>query len=70
MVVGLPKDIQFAPIDMGQVEPAKSKAVVRYRPVMIPDADAISQAADIIVSASRPIIYGGGGIINSGDEAS
>jgi len=70
VVVDLPKDIQFAEIDMGQVEPAKTKAVSRYRPVMTPDADAIRQAADMITSASRPIIYGGGGIINAGDEAS
>ncbi|HCP19539.1 MAG TPA: acetolactate synthase 3 large subunit, partial [Alphaproteobacteria bacterium] len=30
----------------------------------------IKQAADMLVNAKKPIIYGGGGIINSGDKAS
>ena len=50
--------------------PTREKAQMRYRPSMVPDADAIRQAADMLVAAKKPIIYGGGGIINAGDKAS
>ena len=70
VVVDLPKDIQFAEIDMQTADAAKTRATRRYRPVVKPPESAIKQAADMLLSAQRPVIYGGGGIINAGDEAS
>ncbi len=70
VVVDLPKDIQLAEITMEYMAPTREKAQMRYRPSMVPDADAIRQAADMLVAAKKPIIYGGGGIINAGDKAS
>ena len=70
VVVDLPKDIQLADITMEYLKPSREKAQMRYRPTVTPDADAIKQAADMLVNAKKPIIYGGGGIINSGDKAS
>jgi len=41
-----------------------------YRPRLDGDPDRIEQAALLMASARRPIFYTGGGIINSGPEAS
>ncbi|MDP6218449.1 MAG: acetolactate synthase 3 large subunit, partial [Alphaproteobacteria bacterium] len=40
-----------------------------YRPVLSPDKAAIKKAVQMMKAAKRPVIYGGGGIINSGPEA-
>jgi acetolactate synthase-1/2/3 large subunit len=67
VVVDLPKDVQFAE------GPYEGPADVRhktYRPQTEPDAEAIGRAVDLLEKAERPILYGGGGIINSGPEAS
>jgi acetolactate synthase-1/2/3 large subunit len=45
-------------------------AQARYRPTTLPDAEAIKAAVAIMKRAEKPIIYGGGGIINSGPRAS
>ena len=55
---------------MQTADAAKTRATRRYRPVVKPPESAIKQAADMLLSAQRPIIYGGGGIINAGDTAS
>lgn len=66
VVVDLPKDIlmQAAPY----IE--KSKVKVRtYNPVREPEQNRIEEAADLLLKAKRPIIYGGGGLINAGPRA-
>ena len=45
-------------------------AQARYRPSTKPDAEAIKAAVAIMKRAERPVIYGGGGIVNSGPRAS
>jgi acetolactate synthase-1/2/3 large subunit len=64
VVVDLPKDIQFAPAPYVGPESVKPRS---YRPQMKGDAARIEEAVDMIARAERPIFYGGGGIINSGD---
>jgi acetolactate synthase-1/2/3 large subunit len=68
VVVDIPKDVQFAD---GTYLP-KDKFVKRksYRPVQTTDAEAIKHAMKLIMGAKRPIIYSGGGVINSGPQAS
>ena len=42
----------------------------RYSPKIRPDAEVIRKTVAMMKRAERPIIYGGGGIINSGPKAS
>ncbi len=67
VVIDLPKDVQFA---TGPYTPPDSVAHKTYRPRLDADLSVIDRAIDMLAAADRPIIYGGGGIINSGDEAS
>lgn len=67
VVVDLPKDIQFASGLYEQPEIASHKT---YRPAVKGDADRIRAAVELMASARRPVFYTGGGVINSGPEAS
>jgi acetolactate synthase-1/2/3 large subunit len=66
VVVDLPKDVLFAP---GPYTPPASVAHKSYRPQTAPDAAKIAEAVALIAGAKRPILYGGGGLINSGPRA-
>jgi acetolactate synthase I/II/III large subunit len=66
VVVDLPKDILFAPGSYTAPETIVHKT---YRPQTAPDPARIAEAAALIAGARKPIIYGGGGIINSGPRA-
>jgi acetolactate synthase-1/2/3 large subunit len=68
VVIDIPKDVQIA-------VPAESRAprltaAHRYAPQMVASADQVAEAIEMIEGAERPILYTGGGIINSGPEAS
>ena len=67
VVVDVPKDVQFA--TGTYVSPA---AVTHrtYRPPVEGDPAAIARAVTLMAAARRPILYTGGGVINSGTEAS
>ncbi|GBF58055.1 acetolactate synthase isozyme 3 large subunit [Candidatus Phycosocius bacilliformis] len=67
VLIDIPKDVQF------------KKALYRgkpndlspnYRPPTNPDLIAIEKAVELMASAKKPIFYTGGGVINSGPEAS
>ncbi|MEO1746745.1 MAG: acetolactate synthase 3 large subunit [Pseudomonadota bacterium] len=67
VVVDIPKDIQFTTgIYKG---PEIAKARTSYQPKMKGDPDAIRRAVELMAQAKRPVIYSGGGVINSGDRA-
>jgi acetolactate synthase I/II/III large subunit len=66
VVVDLPKDILFA---TGRYVAPDAISHKRYRPQLAPDREKLAEAAAMIAAAKRPLIYGGGGIINSGDRA-
>ncbi|MGC6485443.1 MAG: acetolactate synthase 3 large subunit [Candidatus Puniceispirillales bacterium] len=68
VVVDLPKDIQLADVPYRDAE--TTQPTIRYNPSTEPDRDQIRQAAKMLAEAERPIIYGGGGIINAGPAAS
>ncbi len=67
VVVDLPKDIQMA--SGHYVGPANMRHA-SYNPRTEGDADSIVRAVDMIAHAKKPIFYIGGGVINSGPEAS
>ena len=67
VVVDIPKDVQFkrAPyLGPGQTPPRD------YHPRIEPDEGAIRTAMRLMASAKRPVFYTGGGIVNSGPDAS
>lgn len=67
VVVDIPKDIQFA---RGIYTPPETAPRTSYRPVLDGNAQAISDAVRLLVNAKKPVIYSGGGVINSGPAAS
>ncbi len=67
VLVDIPKDVQFA--TGTYVSPKKAK-VSHYQPKMEGDEEDILAVVEMLEEAERPIIYSGGGVINSGDQAS
>jgi acetolactate synthase-1/2/3 large subunit len=67
VVIDLPKDILIA---LGPYTPPESIEHKSYRPRTEPDDAAIEAAVELLVQAKRPLIYAGGGIVNSGPVAS
>ena len=67
VVVDLPKDVMLAETEYVRPSQVGHKS---YRPRMKGDLAKIREAVDAIASARRPIIYAGGGVINSGPAAS
>ncbi len=68
VVIDIPKNVQIA-------VPSERRALVRagshrYTPQTVAPAEQIIEAVEMIAAAERPIFYTGGGIINSGPEAS
>jgi acetolactate synthase-1/2/3 large subunit len=67
VVVDIPKDIQFS---SGTYVSPKNVTHKTYQPKIKGDLDKIREAVDLLGSAKRPILYTGGGVINSGPQAS
>ena len=68
VVVDIPKDIQFA--TGTYTPPQMSRAASRYHPRVDADRARVRAAVELLASAKRPVFYTGGGVINSGPEAS
>ncbi len=67
VVIDIPKDIQFA---KGRYSGKTGLRHKTYHPASDPQDIAIQAALELMRNARRPVFYTGGGIINSGDEAS
>jgi acetolactate synthase-1/2/3 large subunit len=67
VVVDIPKDIQFA---KGLYSRPKDFQHKGYRPKVKAELDQIKTAIELMQQAKRPLFYTGGGVINSGPEAS
>ncbi len=67
VLVDIPKDVQFA--EGTYKAPAKARRST-YQPRRQGDSAAIFAAVELIEQAERPVFYTGGGVINSGPEAS
>jgi acetolactate synthase-1/2/3 large subunit len=70
VVVDVPKDIQFATGIYKGPNSASRSSYQGYEPPIKGDMDAIRQAVALMAGAKRPVFYTGGGVINSGPEAS
>ncbi len=67
VVVDIPKDIQFA---TGTYTSPSNAGHKTYKPRVQGDPDKIKAAVALMASAKRPLFYTGGGVINSGPQAS
>ncbi len=67
VVVDLPKDVQMA---LGEYTPKSKVKMKSYNPPTKGDLKQIKAAVAAIAKAKRPIIYAGGGVVNSGPAAS
>ncbi len=67
VVVDIPKDIQFA---KGKYTGPKNVEHKSYKPRLKGDMAKIQAAIELMKNAKRPLFYTGGGVINSGNEAS
>ena len=67
VVVDIPKDVQF---QSGSYMGPQAIHHRTYRPKTDPDLSSIVKAVEMMAAAKRPIFYTGGGLINSGPEAS
>src|SRR5476651_1937118 len=63
VVVDIPKDVQF---QNGAYHGPQAVHHRTYKPKTDPDLSQIIKAVEMMAAAERPIIYAGGGIINSG----
>jgi acetolactate synthase-1/2/3 large subunit len=66
VLIDIPKNVQIA------TAPYKKPAAFEhasYRPQTKADAAAIDSAVEMLAAAERPVFYTGGGVINSGPEA-
>ena len=68
VVVDIPKDVQFATGIYTPPSPVIEQK--SYQPKVSGDLEKIRAAIELMATAKRPIIYSGGGVINSGREAS
>jgi acetolactate synthase I/II/III large subunit len=68
VVVDIPKDVQFATCIYTPPSPVIEQK--SYQPKLSGDLDKIREAIELMATAKRPIIYSGGGVVNSGREAS
>ena len=66
VVVDIPKDIQFA---RGLYSRPKDFQHKGYRPKVKGDLERIKVAIELMRHAKRPLFYTGGGVVNSGPEA-
>ncbi|PHR16956.1 MAG: acetolactate synthase 3 large subunit [Sphingopyxis sp.] len=67
VVIDIPKNVQVAAAEFTR---HTTKDNSRYQPQTEGDFKAINTAAEMIMSAKAPVLYTGGGIINSGPKAS
>ncbi|GBQ79657.1 acetolactate synthase large subunit [Gluconacetobacter johannae DSM 13595] len=67
VLVDLPKNLTVGP---APYQPAPRTPHPSYRPRTEPDREAVARAVAAMKGAKRPLFYTGGGIINSGPQAS
>jgi acetolactate synthase-1/2/3 large subunit len=67
VLVDIPKDVQFA---TGTYYPPTEFKHVSYNPQVQGDQGQIKVAVELMTKARKPVFYSGGGVINSGPEAS
>ncbi|MBW8784213.1 MAG: biosynthetic-type acetolactate synthase large subunit [Novosphingobium sp.] len=67
VLIDIPKDVQVATAMLSDAAPQRR---LRYQPQIEAGADEIARAVALIAKAKAPVLYTGGGVINSGPGAS
>ncbi|GGD01371.1 acetolactate synthase [Aquisalinus flavus] len=67
VVIDIPKDVQFAAAKYEKPGPTAEHRT--YHPKVDASPEAVAEAIRMMASASKPVFYTGGGVINSGPEA-
>jgi acetolactate synthase I/II/III large subunit len=67
VVIDIPKDVQFA---VGAYIGPRNIEHKTYRPKLDGDRGLVARAVALMAAARRPVFYTGGGVVNSGPEAS
>ncbi len=67
VLIDLPKDVQFDQVFYEKKNIFKNSLINHNQSL---NQELIEKTAELLVKAKKPIIYGGGGIINSGPDAS
>jgi acetolactate synthase-1/2/3 large subunit len=71
VVVDLPKDVLQAKVRyQGLAAKGDAAERARYKPTTRGEPSAVAAAVELMANAKRPIFYAGGGVINSGAQAS
>ncbi len=71
VLIDVPKDVQLQPLPRSQpraLAPWQRRGESAGAPAPLPAAQ-VRAAADLIAAARRPVLYGGGGLINAGEGA-
>ena len=66
VLIDIPKDVQFA---TGVYHAPEERPALPYAPKLAADPAAVEAMVEMIETAERPVLYTGGGVINSGDQA-
>ncbi len=66
VLIDFPKDVANATVTWHEPSPVDLPG---YRPAGAPDPASIAEAADLVLSAARPVAYVGGGVVKSGASA-
>jgi acetolactate synthase-1/2/3 large subunit len=69
VVVDIPKDVQFATGAYRGPNGSGRSSYRGYNPRVEGDPDQIRAAVELMARARRPVLYTGGGVVNSGSEA-
>jgi acetolactate synthase I/II/III large subunit len=67
VLLDVPKDVQLAPV--GRHRAPAPRSVNGAQPAALPPCSSLQRAADLLSTARRPILYGGGGLTNAGSTA-
>ena len=67
VLLDVPKDVQLQPLGRTAAMPARP--LRGPKAAALPPSGSLQRAADLLSTARRPIVYGGGGLVNSGPAA-
>ena len=69
VLLDVPKDVQLTPLGLGRQSPVSNRARTVVGTLTLPPRGSLQRAADLLSTARRPVVYGGGGLISAGPEA-
>ncbi|MGH8846312.1 MAG: biosynthetic-type acetolactate synthase large subunit [Polaromonas sp.] len=67
VLIDVPKDVQLAAVGQALALPDRREPRPSQR--TLPPQGSLQRAADLLSTARRPVLYGGGGLVNAGPQA-